>query len=53
MNRETGTLVDFETFVSKIGNARENEAKFYLHWLVEQNEGLRQEEGKNECPRLF
>jgi integron integrase len=33
MDRVTGVLGDFETFLSKLGTIPENKTKFYLHWV--------------------
>jgi hypothetical protein len=33
MDRETGALADFETFLSKLGTIPEGKIKFYLYWV--------------------
>jgi len=33
MDRETGVLGDFKTFLSKLGTIPENKTKFYLYWV--------------------
>ena len=33
MDRETGPLADFETFLSKLGTIPEGKIKFYLYWI--------------------
>src|SRR3972149_247732 len=33
MDRETGALKDFETFLSKLGTIPENKTKFYIYWV--------------------
>jgi len=33
MDRETGALKDFQTFLSQSGTVPENKISFYVHWV--------------------